>query len=551
MKSPLQPTIALLLLACAPVTAGPNVVLIYSDDQGWGDVGYHGVEDILTPNIDKLAAAGTQFSQGYVSASVCGPSRAGLLTGVYQQRMGFYGNYEKGGIPTSQPMVFEMLKAAGYQTAAVGKWHVGAAREEQRPNSRGVDFFYGFLWGAHDYYRSRTDFEDPTKDEWPIMRNRKIEPPIQNSGGYLTEMFTREAVGFIERAAGDEPFFLYLAYNAVHHPWDVPQPYIDRVQGLDTHDERKLFAGMVLAMDDGVGEVMEALEKKGVADETLVIFMSDNGSPRGQGIAQPRQKTRGNCTMSNPGPFNGFKGDTYEGGIRVPFVMHWPGRIPAGRTYPHPVINLDLVPTIMSLSGVTKPPKGLGFDGVDLLPYLSGKITDPPHETLYWRRNEDYAVRKGDWKLAWNDEGPSREIQLFDLAHDPGEWKNLAAMHPERAQQLQDAFDAWDSGLADNQTGRNPKNRNGGYAAGKRVNVAEFNAALLREPGSGKPKTKGPAGSRTLDQQLAIARANAKKKGTKFDPARTTRWFKAKDRNKDGVLDQKELRTKAPEGWKE
>lgn len=528
----------------------PNVVLIYSDDQGWGDVGYHGFEDIMTPNIDTLAAHGTQFSQGYVCASVCGPSRAGLLTGIYQQRMGVYGNYDKGGIPTRQPMIFEMLKKQGYQTGAIGKWHVGAAQEELRPNNRGVDFFYGFLWGAHDYSKSSTDPEDPRKSERPIYRNTKIEPPIQDSNGYLTEMFTKEAVGFIERTS-DEPFFLYVAYNAVHHPWDVPKPYVDRVQGLKTHDERKLFAGMVLAMDDGVGAVMDALKKKGVADDTLVIFMSDNGSPRGQGIAQPRQKVRGTTTMSSPGPFNGFKGDTYEGGIRIPFVMHWPGRIPAGKTYSHPVINLDLMPTILARCGVSSPGKGFGFDGVDLMPYITGRQQSRPHNVLYWRRGEDYAIRQGDWKLTWNDQAGPQTIRLFDMANDPEECKDLSARHPDRAQTLKNLFDAWDSQLPDNQSGRNPRNRNVGYVTGDRINVAKYNASQGgAEPVIFKTEKSGAkAAGRTLTEQLAIARVNAKKSGNRFDAARTTRWFRVKDLNNDGVLDEIEQKTKAPVGW--
>jgi arylsulfatase A-like enzyme len=536
---------------CAFAAKQPNIVLIYSDDHGWGDVGYHGFKDIMTPNIDELAKGGTQFSQGYVCASVCGPSRAGLLTGVYQQRMGVYGNWDQGGIPTSQPMVFEMLKKQGYQTTAIGKWHVGAAREELWPNSRGVDFFYGFLWGSHDYSESSID-PNAKKNISPILRNTKIEPPIQDSKGYLTEMFTKEAVGFIERADADKPFFVYLAYNAVHYPWDVPQPYIDRVQTLDTHDERKLFAGMVLAMDDGVGAVMAALKKKGVADNTLVVFMGDNGTPRGQGIAQPKQKQRGECTMSNPGPFNGFKGDTYEGGIRVPMVMNWPGKIPAGKTYGNPVVNLDLTTTFMALNGVSKPWKGFGFDGVNLMPYLTGEKTDRPHEVLYWRRGDDYAIRKGDWKLAWNDakDGSGTErIELFDMADDPGEWKDLAGAEPERAQALQDMFDAWDSQLADNQAGKNPANRNAGYASGKRTNVAEYNAAKTVVPPAGKTNMKTTAKGVSLNEQLAIAEANAKQRGKKFDPERTTLFFRAKDRNGDGVIDEAEAKMKVEPGW--
>jgi arylsulfatase A-like enzyme len=531
-------------------TGKPNVVLIYSDDQGWGDVGYHGYNDIMTPNIDRLATHGTQFSQGYVCASVCGPSRAGLLTGVYQQRMGVYGNYDKGGVPTSQPMIFEMLKKQGYQTAAIGKWHVGAARDELRPNNRGVDFFYGFLWGAHDYSRSSIDPEDLRKSERPIYRNTRIEPPIQDANGYLTEMFTREAVGFIEQAS-NEPFFLYLAYNAVHHPWDVPKSYIDRVQGLDTHEERKLFAGMVLAMDDGVGAVMDALKKKGLDKDTLVIFLSDNGSPRGQGIAQPRQKTRGTTTMSSPGPFNGFKGDTYEGGIRVPFVMHWPGRIPADKTYSHPVINLDLAATIMARMGISSPGKGVEFDGVDLMPFINGEKQGRPHDVLYWRRGDDYAIRKGDWKLAWNDQAGPQTIRLFNMLDDPGEWRDLSGRLPARAQTLQDIFDRWDSQLPDNQSPRHPRNRNTGYAEGDRVSVAEFNARIMKpESAITARRAMDPRGpGRTLAEQLTLARANAKKNGKRFDAARTTRWFRAKDLNQDGVLDAREIKNKAPVGW--
>jgi arylsulfatase A-like enzyme len=532
------------------VAEQPNIVLILSDDHGWGDVGYHGFDDVMTPNIDRLAKEGTWFSQGYASASVCGPSRAGLLTGVYQQRMGVYGNWDKGGIPERQPTVFELLKKEGYQTCAIGKWHVGAARESLRPNSRDVDFFYGFLWGSHHYRESSNEPNAP-KHLSPIYRNTEAEPPVQESNGYLTEMFTDEAVGFIERADRDKPFFVYLAYNAVHHPWDVPQPYIDRVQCLDTHDERKLFAGMLLCLDDGVGAVMDALEKKGVADNTLIVFMGDNGTPRGQGIEAPKQKKRGECTRSTPGPFNGFKGDTYEGGIRVPTVVWWPGKIPAGQEYKHPMIGLDWVATFLGINGVEQPYEGFSFDGVNLLPYLSGKKNGRPHDVLYFRRGEDWAIRKSDWKLAWNDEGSDGQIELFDMVNDPGEWNNLASSQPERAQALKDMFDAWDSALADNQTGKNPKNRNSGYASGQRINVAEFNAAVATPdpPGKKKTETKVPAQGITLEEQLQQAEANAKKKGKTFDAERTTRWFHAKDKNGDGVIDEQEQKEKVPEDW--
>lgn len=542
-------------LCSAAAQQRPNVVLIYSDDHGWGDVGYHGFDDVMTPNIDRLASSGTWFPQGYVCASVCGPSRAGLVTGVYQQRMGVYGNYDKGGVPTSQPMLFEMLKREGYQCGVVGKWHVGMATRDLWPNSRGADFFYGFLSGSHDYYQSTIDIDHPKPYLRPIMRNMEADPPIQDSNGYLTELFTKEAVDFIDRA-GDEPFCLYLAYNAVHHPWDVPDPYIKRVQGLDTHDERKLFAGMVLAMDDGVGAVMDALKRKGVVDNTLVFFIGDNGSPRGQGIAEPRQKVRGTTTMSSPGPFNGFKGDTYEGGTRVPFIMSWPGKIPAGKTYDHPVVNLDAVPTVMARCGVTKPYKGAAFDGVDLMPYITGEkgADAKPHETLYWRRGEDYAIRDGDWKLTWNDQAGPLSIRLFNMVDDAGEWNDLASAQPERAQTLKNMFDAWDSALPENQSPRQVQNRNYEYAKGKRIDVRKFNAAVAAEKASEKRAedlTKRPATTkgRTLEQQLEMAKARAKNLDKKYDPEQTTRWFRAKDINGDGVIDEVEDKVKVPVGW--
>jgi len=251
--------------------------------------------------------------------------------------------------------------------------------------------------------------------------------------------------------------------------------------------------------------------------------------------------------MSSPGPLNGFKGDTYEGGIRVPFVMYWPGHIPAGKTYPHPVTNLDIASTTMARCGVSKPWKGLTFDGVDLLPFIRGERSadERPHETLYWRRDEDYAIRKGDWKLTWNDQAGPQTIRLFNLAEDPGEWKDLSAANPERAQALKDLFDAWDNQLPRNQAPRNPRNRNTGYVSGKRVNVAEFNARMKDKPLARNRSRK----LRTLKEQLAIAKANAKKRGRKFSAEQTTRWFHAKDLNRDGALDERELRTKPPKDW--
>ncbi|MCW8329083.1 sulfatase-like hydrolase/transferase [Photobacterium sp. SDRW27] len=452
----------------------PNIVVIYSDDQGWGDVGYHGYDDIRTPNIDKLAAQGTQFSQAYVSASVCGPSRAGLITGVYQQRFGYYSNGNGASIPRSQPTFLEMMKSQGYTTGVVGKWHLGSKRGH--PVNRGADFYYGFLNGFHDYDRSDTK-EGGKPGQSPIYRNFKVEPPIQKNDGYLTEMFTNEAVDFIERSA-EKPFILYLAYNAVHHPWGVPERYLERLKDLDAGEERKLFAGMLLAMDDGVGAVMDTLKNQGLDENTLVFFMSDNGSPREQGLKKPKIKQRDQTVMSSPGPFNGFKGDTYEGGIRVPFVMRWPNKIPQGLIYDKPVINLDIAATMLARTGVTTTSEGFAFDGVDLLPYITGKTDKEPHQTLYWRRDDDYAIRRGNWKLTWNDQSGPQTIRLFNLDKDPGEYEDVSGLYPEVAQDLQNQFDAWDSKLPPNSNGRTVRNRNEDYQKGSRVDVRKFNAEV-------------------------------------------------------------------------
>jgi len=445
-------------LAHAAATEKPNVVLIYADDLGWGDVGYHGVDDIDTPNIDRLAAGGVHFTQGYVSASVCGPSRVGLMTGVYQQRLGAGENpnsngfpeephFPFAGCPRSQPLLSEMLKPHGYRCGAVGKWHLGL-NLTMRPLARGFDSFYGFLNGAHDYERALPKFTK-NKSLWPLFRDDKKQPAYE---GYLTDTFSDEAVRFVEQNS-DSPFFLYVAYNAVHHPWQVPPKYLKRVKHLSDSEDRRFFAAMVLAMDDGIGRIVSAIDEAGAADRTLIFFISDNGTPRGQGLVhapKDNRKERGGCTMSSPGPFRGFKGDTFEGGIRVPFLMHWPARIAAGQRYELPVSTLDVVPTVLAQLGAAQPTKGFAPDGVDLMPFLEGKREgERPHDVLLWRRDSDYAIRAGDWKLAWNDHSckAGSRAMLFNLADDPGEYNDLSHSQPEIARKLQTQFDAWDRRL--------------------------------------------------------------------------------------------------------
>ncbi len=482
MRNPLQSGLACAAGVLAMISPSglaaeqPNIVLILADDMGWGDVGYHGFDDIMTPNIDRIAREGVQFTQGYVTASVCGPSRAGLLSGVYPQRFGCGENpsstgypdqmkFPRAGMPRSQPTLAELLKEEGYTTGMVGKWHLGV-HDSLRPHSRGFDFYYGFLNGSHSYEEWTNKFAK-NKSRWPIFRNNEMEPPQQDI--YLTDLFSDEAVGFIDRNH-EGPFFLYMAYNAIHHPWQVPESYQERTKTLTDSKNRNFIAAMVLALDDGVGQVFQTLEKHEILENTVVIFLSDNGSPRGQGLQAGRknpmqERIDPQDYMSSPGPLRGFKGDVYEGGVRIPFCMRWPGKIEPDSTYELPVSALDIAPTLT---------KGGTFDGVDLLPYLRGEKTGRPHETMFWRRDNDYAIRQGDWKLEWNDASGTPTIKLFNLADDPGEYHDLAAVDPERAQRLQDAFDEWDNQLPDNEWWGGPGNRKRNRPV--ELKVDEFNA---------------------------------------------------------------------------
>lgn len=428
----------------------PNIVLILADDMGYSDVGFNGCTDIPTPNLDALAAAGIRFEEGYVSASVCGPSRSGLLTGRYQQRFGCGENPpEEGwpdnprcpdaGVPRSERLLSELLKPAGYRSAVIGKWHLGMA-EHLRPNQRGFDYYYGFLNGAHSFTEAKKEWQS-NPGLWPIFRNN--EP--MDYEGYLTDTFTDEGIGFIERSK-DKPFFLYLSYNAVHAPWQAPENVAHKVKHIK-NPARRTYAGMLVSMDDGIGRVVRALKDNGVYENTIIVFLSDNGAPKN--------------SAASSAPLRGNKGDTYEGGTRVPFVMCWPEQIEPGSIYENPVSALDVVPTVLAASSLVADHAALNLDGVDLMPFLKGEKKGRPHETMFFRRDDDYAIRVNDWKLAWNNGIPTgtRTIELFNLAEDPNEATDLARQYPEKAEQLQCQFDDWDSKLPDNEWWGGPANR--------------------------------------------------------------------------------------------
>lgn len=424
----------------------PNIIVIIADDLGYGELGIQGNKQIPTPNVDSIAKNGTRFTNGYVSCPVCSPTRAGINTGRYQQRFGH--EFNPGmpgsasvtfGLPLTETFLAARLKAAGYKTGAVGKWHLGYTKGYM-PLDRGYDEFFGFPGGAHGY------IGEGAGEGNHMMRGND---PIDEKE-YLTDAFGREAVSFIDRHK-DQPFFLYLAFNAVHAPLQALQKYLDRFPNIKDQD-RKTFAAMESAMDDAVGKVLETIRKNNLEENTLIYFVSDNGGPT-------------LSTTSKNDPLRGYKAQIYEGGIRTPAMVQWKGQIPAGKTYDKPVISLDIAPTALAIAGVKAD--DAKFDGVNLMPFLKG---DPgtPHEVLYWRYGEQHAIRKGDWKLL---KGPLGDDGLYNLADDIAESKDLSAEKPEKVKELTELYEKWNSELATPlwHKQRGPKQLAAARKAGKRA----------------------------------------------------------------------------------
>jgi len=409
----------------------PNIIIILTDDQGYADVGFNGNKDIRTPGIDRLARNGVVFKEGYVSYAVCGPSRAGLITGRYQDRFGFSRNPllapndSTMGLPLSEETMADALKKAGYATGAIGKWHLGA-HESLHPNKRGFDEFFGFLSGGHQYFPENLTLKDlsEVKAQFDGYRTKLLRNHTRiEESEYLTDAFSREALKFVQ-AHNQEPFFLYLAYNAPHAPMQATEKYLSRYPDIED-PKRKTYAAMVSAVDDGVVQLLDQLESLGIEENTLVFFLSDNGGP-----------TKDNG--SNNKPLRGFKGDFFEGGIRVPFALQWKGQVNAGQIYSNPVISLDIFATISSLANVS--PKN-ELDGVNLIPYLTGEKSGFPHEELYWRNHDAkrFAVRTPSWKMI---QDPNRNF-LFDIKSDIGESNNLFEQQGNQVKQLGLSLERW------------------------------------------------------------------------------------------------------------
>lgn len=430
----------------------PNILVFITDDQGYGDLSCMGTTDFRTPNLDRLAADGVRFTSWYSNSPVCSPSRASLLTGRYPGNAGvrsiLAGHRTATGLPSVTPTLADVLKKEGYQTAMFGKWHLGLA-EGSRPADQGFDTWFGFMAGCVDYFSHIFYWgmnrggpgNDPTHDLW-----EDGEESWAYNGEYFTELMTRKAVEYIREAAQkDAPFFTYVAYNAPHYPMHAPKTYMDRFPDLPW--DRQIMAAMLSAVDDGVGAIMNELERQGVRENTLVVFMSDNGPSRE--TRNWLDGTQDPYYGGTAGKLKGHKFSLYEGGIRVPGIVAWPKEIEGGQVVDDPAAAMDVLPTVLQAAGGN--PDDYELDGVNLLPWLAEGAT-APERTLFWEQNQQIAVRRGPWKLVLNGvlvEGaePEDDIHLANLHEDMGERENLIDVYPELTAELKAEAEAWRDGI--------------------------------------------------------------------------------------------------------
>lgn len=427
----------------------PNFIVIMTDDQGYGDLSCMGATDFATPHLDALAAGGARFTSWYSGSPVCSPSRASLLTGRYPGNAGVHailrGHRKATGLSPECPTIATAVRELGYQTAMVGKWHLGL-QHESRPNQNGFDYFYGFMAGCVDYYSHISYWgmsdgrTDPTHDLW------ENETELYDNGRYFTEMISEKSVEKIREMAGkEEPFLLYVAYNAPHYPMHAPKKYVDRFPHLSP--DRRIMAAMLSAVDDGVGEIVAELKRQGIDEDTVVYFQSDNG---------PSRESR-NWLDGTPDPYyggtagslKGHKFSLFEGGIRVPGIFSWPGHIPAGQVIDEPCAAMDVFPTLLGWAG--GDPGKYQIDGMDIAPVLlSGAVS--PHREIFWEMEGQTAVRRGNYKLVLNGvlvEGEPVQDPVFlsDLGADPNEQINLAEQMPELTKELTEQAQAWRAGI--------------------------------------------------------------------------------------------------------
>jgi arylsulfatase A-like enzyme len=427
----------------------PNILIILADDLGYGDVGFTGSKEIFTPQLDQLAENGVVCRNGYVTHPYCGPSRAGLMAGRYQARFGLevnitYSPYDlHSGFPLTEMTIAERMKPAGYRTGIIGKWHLGAS-EPFHPNSRGFDYFYGFLSGGHGY------FPDAVTTTHPLLlengkphysANEGCFLPLQrndNAAGfdeYLTTALSHDAARFVKES--DKPFCLYLAYNAPHGPLEAPVELVKKYRHIEDYN-RRVYAAMIDAMDQGIGKVVDALKASGKFNNTLIFFLSDNGGV----TSKPGHE---NENWADNGPFRKGKGSMLEGGSHVPFIVHWPAGLPAGITFDGLVSSLDLAATAVALGGGDT--SGSSLDGVNLIPYLTGEKPGSPHDALYWRVRDgvSWAVRTPTAKYLKENWGGT-DTELYDMINDPYETHNIVNRAPEKRAALAKLWNEWNAG---------------------------------------------------------------------------------------------------------
>lgn len=423
----------------------PNFIVIMTDDQGYGDLSCMGNTDFVTPNIDSLAKSGVRFTDWYAGSPVCSPSRACLMTGRYPGNAGvraiLAGHRKASGLTPKVPTLASALKKEGYQTNLVGKWHLGLA-EECRPNRNGYDYFYGFMAGCIDYYSHifywgmADGHTNPTHDLWENDRE------IYDNGEYFTDLVTRKAVERI-RVCGqkEEPFFLFVGYNAPHYPMHAPRKYMDRFAHLPW--DRQVMAAMISAVDDGVGDIVDELKRQGIYENTCIFYQSDNGPSR-----ESRNWMDGREDPyygGLPGGLKGHKYSLFEGGIRVPGIFSYPGKVPGNQVIHEPCGAMDIFPTLLKEAGGN--PGDYELDGRDIMEVMTQGASSP-HREIFWEMEEQTAVRRGDYKLVLNGvleegEGIQDPVFLSDLSKDPSESRNLAEELPELTRELTEQALAW------------------------------------------------------------------------------------------------------------
>ena len=426
--------IGTLVSATAQNGPRPNIIYVLADDLGWADVGFHG-SDIKTPTIDNLAQNGARLEQFYVEP-MCTPTRAALMTGRYPLRYGLQTlvipaslSY---GLPTDEWLLPQALKEAGYTTAIFGKWHLGHGRREFWPMQRGFDYQYGALVGEIDYFTHSVG----GKTDW--FRNNKL----LNERGYVTTLIGDDAVRFISNQSANKPFFMYVAFTAPHTPYQAPQEYIDKYKQIGDVN-RRAYAAMITVMDEQIGRIVGALEKRGLRQNTLIIFHSDNGGNQSAHLAGETE-VQGPLPASNS-PYRGGKGDLYEGGTRVVSLINWPGKIKPG-VLDEMIHVVDYYPTLAKLAGANIS-KSKQLDGLDVWATLSEGKPSPRKEVVYNIEMFRGGVRKGDWKLVWKSVLPAK-IELFNLAQDPYEKTNVAEQNPEKVKELQSRVDVLSGEMA-------------------------------------------------------------------------------------------------------